>query len=138
MGSSQSKRTKELSTSSSQRRSVANKATNSPVTALRTNNQQYSIRPKSSFIRTSSSPNTSGYSAKQQQQQQQQQIQKQASSVSVNRPPVFAGVQSNSFFLPKNWQAEMLIMVYIFLSNYSSHRTSYHLLCRNFAKMQPS
>lgn len=101
MGSSQSKRTKELSTGSSYGRSVVNKIADSPVTCPRSTLQQHSLRTKSSFIRTSSSPNSSQSSAKHQKQQQKQQ-----QVASVNNPPVFAGVQSNSFFLPKNWQAE--------------------------------
>ncbi|ORZ21089.1 S-adenosyl-L-methionine-dependent methyltransferase [Absidia repens] len=101
---------------------------------------QQSLKPKSSFIRPSTSGSTttndSSHSSlskqqhsihqqhqhntqqqqqqqqhqqhqqQQQQQHQQQQQQQQISSVPVARPPIFAGLQSNSFFLPKNWQAE--------------------------------
>ncbi|KAI8332610.1 S-adenosyl-L-methionine-dependent methyltransferase [Chlamydoabsidia padenii] len=107
MGSSQSKRNKEPSIHSSYRRSVAVKASGSSTlssgkTTISTNTttSTHTIKPKSSFIRPSSS--TLSPSAK----QQAQKVQQQDSAVTVARPPIFAGIQSNSFFLPKNWQAE--------------------------------
>jgi hypothetical protein len=115
MGSSQSKRSKEPSIKSSSRRSVAVKlsgsslstsgrTTTGTISSLSTSSTQHTIKPKTSFIRPSSYAPTS--SSSKQQQQQQQQTQQQDSAVAITRPPIFAGIQSNSFFLPKDWQAE--------------------------------
>ncbi|SAM02612.1 hypothetical protein [Absidia glauca] len=113
MGSSQSKRSKEPSIKSSSRRSVAVKVsgsslstsgrtTSGTISSLSTSSTQHTIKPKTSFIRPSSYAPTSSSSK----QQQQQQTQQQDSAVAITRPPIFAGIQSNSFFLPKDWQAE--------------------------------
>ncbi|KAI8092609.1 S-adenosyl-L-methionine-dependent methyltransferase [Halteromyces radiatus] len=111
MGSSQSKRLKEpsISSSSSHRRSVAPGSSTPTSTSSNNYRTTSAIKSRSSFIRPSTSNttnNTLSSSCSKQQQLQLQQQQSSSSTHSLTRPPIFTGLQSNSFFLPKNWQAE--------------------------------
>ncbi|KAI8338425.1 S-adenosyl-L-methionine-dependent methyltransferase [Chlamydoabsidia padenii] len=92
MGSSHSKRTKDTSSTYSHRQTIGNLGSPTP-----TSSSQHSLRHKYSFNRSYSNTVDSVPS------RQQQQGQKNAA---LTRPPIFTGIQSNSFFLPRNWQAE--------------------------------